>query len=109
MGMGEGATRQGGQGQGYALPSEGETLGLGEQALSARTDQKSYWVLLYHSRLPVWPRSISDHTCFGPEEILSLDGFRITVRWRPRLGGTLVCATQQLKHYYDLEDFCGEE
>ena len=27
----------------------------------------------------------------------------------PQLGGTLVCAAQQLKRYYDPEDLCGEE
>ena len=31
------------------------------------------------------------------------------VRCSPRLGGTLVCAAQHLKHYYDPEDLCGEE
>ena len=33
----------------------------------------------------------------------------MTVRCSPQLGGTLVCATQQLKRYYDPEDLCGEE
>ena len=45
---------------------------------------------------------------FGPYNILSGDGHRITVRCSPRLGGTLVCAAQQLKRYYDPEDLCGE-
>ena len=40
---------------------------------------------------------------------LSVDGHRITVRCSPRLGGTLVCAAQHLKRYYDPEDLCGEE
>ena len=38
-----------------------------------------------------------------------MDGHRITVRCSPRLGGTLVCAAQHLKRYYDPEDLCGEE
>ena len=46
---------------------------------------------------------------FGPYKILSVDGHRITVRCSPRLGGTLVCAAQQLKRYYDREDLCGGE
>ena len=66
-------------------------------------------VLVHHSRLPAWPRSTSDDPYFGPYKILSVDGQRITVRCCPRLGGTLVCAAQQLKHYYDPEDLCGEE
>ena len=38
-----------------------------------------------------------------------MDGQCITVRCSPRLGGTLLCAAQQLKRYYDPEDLCGEE
>ena len=38
-----------------------------------------------------------------------MDGHRITVRCSPRLGGTLVCAAQQLKRYYDPEHLSGEE
>ena len=71
--------------------------------------QEGDWVLVHHSRLPAWPRSTSDDPYFGPYNILSVDGHRITVRCSPRLGGTLVCAAQQLKRYYDPEDLCGEE
>ena len=67
------------------------------------------WVLVHHSRLPVWPRSSSDEPYFGRYKILSVDGHRITVRCSPGLGGTLVCAAQQLKRYYNAEDLCGEE
>ena len=66
-------------------------------------------VLVHHSWLPAWPRSTSYDPYFGPYKILSVDGHRITVRCSPRLGGTLVCATQQLKRYYDPEELCGEE
>ena len=38
-----------------------------------------------------------------------MDGHRVTVWCSPELGGTLVCAAQQLKRYYDPEDLCGEE
>ena len=71
--------------------------------------QEGERVLVHHSRLPAWPRSTSDDPCFTPYKILSVDGHRITVRCSPRLGGTLVCAAQQLKRYYDPEDLCGEE
>ena len=71
--------------------------------------QEGDWVLVHHSRLPAWPRPTSDDPYFGPYKILSVDGHRITVRCSPRLGGTLVCAAQQVKRYYDPEDLCGEE
>ena len=73
------------------------------------TYQEGDWVLVHHSRLPAWPRSTSDDPYFGPYKILSVDGHRITVRCSPRLGGTLVCAAQHLKRYYDPEDLCGQE
>ena len=57
------------------------------------------WVLVHHSRLPAWQRSTSDDLYFGRYRILSVDGHRITVRCSPQLGGTLVCAAQQLKRY----------
>ena len=38
-----------------------------------------------------------------------MDGHHITVRCSRQLGGTLLCAAQQLKRYYDPEDLCGEE
>ena len=66
-------------------------------------------MLVHHSRLPAWPRTTSDDPYFGPYKILSVDGHRITLRCSPRLEGTLVCAAQQLKRYYDPEDLRGEE
>ena len=71
--------------------------------------QEGDWVLVHHSPLPAWARSTSDDPYFGPCKFLSGDGHRITVRCSLRLGGTLVCAAQQLKRYYDPEDLCGEE
>ena len=71
--------------------------------------QEGDWVLVHHSWLPAWPRSTSDNPYFRPYKILSVDGHCITVRRSPRLGGTLVCAAQQLKRYYDPQDLCGEE
>ena len=71
--------------------------------------QEGDWLLVHHSGLPAWPRSTSDDSYFGPYKILSVDGHRITVRFSRPLGGTLVCAAQQLKRYYDPEDLCGDE
>ena len=63
--------------------------------------QEGDWLLVHHTRPPAWPRSTSDDPYFEPYKILSVDGHRITVRCCPRLRGTLVCAAQQLKRYYD--------
>ena len=75
----------------------------------AASYQEGDSVLVHQSWLPAWPRSTSDDPYFGPYKILTVDGQRITVRCSPRLGGTLVCAAQQLKHSYDPENLCGEE
>ena len=71
--------------------------------------QEGAWVLVHHSWPPVWPCSTSNQPYFRPYKILSVDRYRITVRCSPRLGGTLVCAAQELKRYYEPEDLCGEE
>ena len=63
-------------------------------------------MLLHHSGLPAWRRSTSDDPYFGPYKILSVDGHRITVRCSPLLEGSLVCAAQHLKRYYDPENLC---
>ena len=73
------------------------------------TYQDGDLVLVHHSWLPGWPRSTSDDPYFGPYKILSVDGQRHTMLFSPQLGGTLVCAAQQLKRYYNPEDLCGEE
>ena len=51
----------------------------------------------------------SDDPYFGPHKILSVHVHPVTVQCSPRLGGTLVCAAQQLKRYNDPEALCGEE
>ena len=66
--------------------------------------QEGDWVLVHHSRLPAWPHSTSDDPYFELYTILSVDGHRITVRCSPRPGGALVCASQQLKRYYNPEE-----
>ena len=71
--------------------------------------QEGDCVLVHHSPLSAWPRSTNDYPYFGPYKILSVDGHRITVPCSPRLEGTLVCAAQQLKRYYDQEVLCREE
>ena len=63
-----------------------------------------------HFYLRIGPTKMGDNIddpYFGPYKILSVDGHRITVRCSPCLGGTLGCAAQHLKRYYDPEDLCG--
>ena len=71
--------------------------------------QEDYWLLVHHRRLAAPPHSAGDDPYFGPYKILSVDGHCITVPYSPRLGGTLVCAAQHLKHYDYPEDVCREE
>ena len=56
-------------------------------------------VLVHHSPLPTWPRNGLQDPYFGPHRIIKIDGSRIHVRCSPRLGGELLCAPKQLRHY----------
>ena len=57
-------------------------------------------VLVHRSRLPTWPRNCMRDPHFGPYRIIKIDGSRIHVRCSPRLGGELLSAPKQLKHYH---------
>ena len=57
-------------------------------------------VLVHHSRLPSWRRNCLQDPYFGPYRIIRIDGSRIHVRCSPRLGGELLCAPKQLRHYH---------
>ena len=57
-------------------------------------------VLVHHSRLPSGPRNCLQHPYFGPYRIIRMDGSRIHVRCSPHLGGELLCAPKQLRHYH---------
>ena len=61
-------------------------------------------VLVHHSRLPSWPRNCLQDPYFGPCRIIRIDGSRIHVRCSPRLGGELLCAPKQLRHYHPPDD-----
>ena len=61
-------------------------------------------VLVHHSRLPSWPRNCLQDPYFGPYRIIRIDGSRIHVRCSPRLGGELMCAPKQLRHYHSPDD-----
>ena len=58
---------------------------------------------------PTCTRDKNDNPFFGPHRIVTIDESRITVRCSPRLGGTLLCAPKQLRHFHDPEDFESDE
>ena len=66
-------------------------------------------VLVHHSRLPSWPRNCLQDPYFGPYRIIRIDGSRIHVRCGPRLGGELLCAPKQLRHYHSPDDLSWDE
>ena len=66
-------------------------------------------VLVHHSRLPSWPRNCLQDPYFGPYRIIRIDGCRIHVRCSPRLGGELLCAPKQLRHYHSPDGLSWDE
>ena len=66
-------------------------------------------VLVHHSRLPSWPRNCLQDPYFGPYRIIRIDGSRIHVRCSPRLGGELLCAPKQLRHYQSPDNLSWDE
>ena len=66
-------------------------------------------VLVHHSRLPPWPRNCLQDPYFGPYRIIRMDGSRIHVTCTPRLGGDLLCAPKQLRHYHSPDDLSWDE
>ena len=63
-------------------------------------------VLVHHSRLPSWPRNCLQDPYFGPDRIIRMNGPGIHVRCSPHLGGELLCALKQLRHYHSPDDLC---
>ena len=66
-------------------------------------------VLAHHSRLTSWPRNCLQDPYFGPYRIIRIDGSRIHVRCSPRLGGELLCAPKQWRHYHSPDDLSWDE
>ena len=66
-------------------------------------------VLVHHSRLPSWPRNCLQDPYFRPYRIIRIDGSRIHVRCNPRLGGQLLCAPKQLRHYHSPDDLSPDD
>ena len=66
-------------------------------------------VLIDHSRLPSWTRNCLQDPFFGHYRVIRIDGSRIHVRCSPRLGGELLCAPKQLRHYHSPDDLSCDE
>ena len=66
-------------------------------------------VLVHNSRLPSWPRNCLQDPHFGPYRIITIDGSRIHVRCSPCLGGELLCAPKQLRHYHSPDNLSSDE
>ena len=66
-------------------------------------------MLVHHSRLPTWPRNCLQDPYFGPYRIIKIDGSTIHVRCSPRLGGELLCAPKQLRHYHSPDELSSDK
>ena len=66
-------------------------------------------VLVHQSRLPSWPGNCLQDPYSGPYVIIRPDGSRIHVRCSPHLGGELLCAPKQLRHYHSPDDLSCDE
>ena len=66
-------------------------------------------VLVHHSRLPTRPRNCLQDPYFGPYRIIRIDGSRINLRCCPCLGGELLCAPKQLRHYHSPDELSWDE
>ena len=66
-------------------------------------------LLVHHLRLPTWPRNCLQDPFFAPYRIIRVDGSRIHVRCSRRLGGELLCAPKQLRHYHSPDELSWDE
>ena len=62
-----------------------------------------------HLLLPTWRRNCWQDPFLGPYRIIKIDGCRIHVRCSPRLGGELLCAPKQLRHYHSPDKLSSDE
>ena len=66
-------------------------------------------VVVHHSGLPTWPSNCPQDPHFGPYRIIKIDGSRIHVKCSCRLGGYLLCAPKQLRHYHSPDELSWDE
>ena len=66
-------------------------------------------VLVHHLQLPSWPHNCLQDPFFGPYRIIKIEGSTIHVRCSRRLGGELLCAPKQPRHYHFRDDLSRDE
>ena len=66
-------------------------------------------VLVHRSQWPTWVCNCLQDPYFGPYRITKINGSRMHVRCSPRLGGELLCALQQLRHYHSPDELSWDE
>ena len=66
-------------------------------------------MLVHHSGLPTWPRNCLQDPFSGPYRIIKIYRCRIHVRCSPRLGGELLCAPKQLRHYQSPDELSWDD
>ena len=66
-------------------------------------------VLVHHSRLPSRPRNCLQVSFFGAYSMIKIKRSRIHVRCTSCLGGELVFAPKQLRHYHSPDELSWEE
>ena len=66
-------------------------------------------VLVHHSPFPPWPRTCLQDPYLGSYRIIKMNGPRIHLKCSLRLGGELLCAPKQLRHYHLPDELFWEE
>ena len=66
-------------------------------------------MLMHHSRFPTWLCNCLQDPFIGPYCIINKIRSRINVRCSPRLGGELLVAPKQWRHYQSRDNMCWDE
>ena len=66
-------------------------------------------MLVNHWQLPIWPRNCLQDPFSRPYRIRKIDGSKVHASCSPRLGGELLCAPKQLRHYHSPDELSWDE
>ena len=66
-------------------------------------------MLVHHSQLPLRPCNCLQVPSSGPHPIIKIKGSRNNVRCSASLGGELLCAQKQLRHYHPPDELSWDE
>ena len=66
-------------------------------------------MLVHHLRLSKGPRKCLQDPYFEPYRIIKIDGSRVHLSCSPRLGGELLSAPKQVRHYHSPDELSWEE